>query len=327
MSPQQKCARPTEGCHEHSFTLQSIIADCKRNQKNCFLAWLDLRNAFGSISHESIYTSLSHMGYPDTLINLIKNFYTNSTTIVRTSQKKQTRQIPILSGVKQGCPLRPILFNLTSELLIRSVTTFTSANPRVPFMLHKEPISLLAYADDLVLIRSSSDGLQNILNEISSPANILNLTFRPDKCATLSLTCQKNELTRVGNNTFYVQNCEVPCLQHEETYRYLGVPMGFIYNPDEMESITDKLIQDMYKIRVSQLAPWLKLDALKTFIQPCLTYALRTCPVTRASLESYRSNLIKTLRSIFHLLQRATTSYFLAERSAGGLGFFDPFKE
>ena len=41
MSEDQKCARPAEGCHEHTFTLQSIVADCKRNNKNCFIAWLD----------------------------------------------------------------------------------------------------------------------------------------------------------------------------------------------------------------------------------------------------------------------------------------------
>jgi hypothetical protein len=62
ISSEQKSAKPSEGCHEYSFILQSIVADCKRNQKNCFFAWLDLRNAFGSISHEAIYTTLEHMG-------------------------------------------------------------------------------------------------------------------------------------------------------------------------------------------------------------------------------------------------------------------------
>ncbi len=42
ISNEQKSAKPAEGCHEHSFTLQSVVADCKRNQKNCFFAWLDL---------------------------------------------------------------------------------------------------------------------------------------------------------------------------------------------------------------------------------------------------------------------------------------------
>ncbi len=42
ISNEQKSAKPAEGCHEHSFTLQSVVGDCKRNQKNCFFTWLDL---------------------------------------------------------------------------------------------------------------------------------------------------------------------------------------------------------------------------------------------------------------------------------------------
>ena len=116
ISAEQKCARPAEGCHEHTFTMQSIVADCKRNQKNCFIAWLNLKNAFGSISHEVIYTTLAHMGFPSSLIDLIKDIYTNASTTVKTSKSDETDPIPIHAGVKQGCPISQILFNLLSEL-------------------------------------------------------------------------------------------------------------------------------------------------------------------------------------------------------------------
>lgn len=45
----------------------------------------------------------------------------------------------------------------------------------------------------------------------------------------------------------------------------------------------------------------------------------------RNSLEKYRSTLVKVLRSICHLPSRAATSYLFDHRSAGGLGFLDPF--
>ena len=109
MSEDQKCARPAEGCHEHTFTLQSIVADCKRN--NCFIAWLDLKNAFGSVPHQVIYTTLAHMGFPVPLIDLIKDIYTNATTTIKTSKSDETDPISINAGVKQGCPISPILFN------------------------------------------------------------------------------------------------------------------------------------------------------------------------------------------------------------------------
>ena len=327
ISSHQKSAKPAEGCHEHTFTLQSIVADCKRNRKNCFFAWLDLRNAFGSISHEAIYSTLKHMGFPDQLIELVKDIYTDAKTVVKLSKDQETNPIHVNAGVKQGCPISPILFNLTTELLIRVVQSRCNENSDISFKLHGNPIYVLAYADDLVLISRTRDGLQTLLDDVSAAANILNLSFRPDKCASLSLTCGKREQSRVGNSVFSVQNGNIPTLLKEESYRYLGVPIGLLYDATDMNAITNKLIKDLEKIRDSLLAPWQKLDAIRTFIQPCITYALRTCPVSRESLKNYRSKLIDVLRSICNLPKRATTHYLFAARSVGGLGLQDPFDE
>ena len=43
LSPSQKSARPSERCYEHTYILQSLVADAQRNQKN--LAWLGLISA------------------------------------------------------------------------------------------------------------------------------------------------------------------------------------------------------------------------------------------------------------------------------------------
>ena len=106
ISSHQKSAKPAEGCHEHTFTLQSIVADCKRNRKNCFFAWLDLRNAFGSISHEAIYSTLKHMGFPDQLIELVKDIYTDAETVVKLSKDQETNPIHVQCGSKTGVPYK-----------------------------------------------------------------------------------------------------------------------------------------------------------------------------------------------------------------------------
>ena len=327
LSAQQKGTRPSEGCHEHSFTLQTIVADCKRNGKNCFLAWLDLRNAFGSIPHQAIYATLSHMGFPIPFISLIQDIYSDATTVVRTSRSDETPPIPIKVGLKQGCPISTILFNLTSELLIRVVLNKAQEQPDSPFSLHGQKISILAYADDLVLISRTRAGLQSLLDAVSQAADTLTLAFRPDKCSSIALTCNHREPQRVDDTIFSIQDAEIPPLTREESYRYLGVPISLLYHPKEMNSITDRLIDDLRKINTSLLAPWQKLDAVRTFIQPCLTYALRACPVTKDSLTKYRSTLLSTLRSICNLPKRTTTDYFFAAKQTGGLGLQDPFDE
>lgn len=62
-------------------------------------------------------TLLSYMGFPPDLVEMIGKVYTDATTEVITPLGK-TPSIPIHSGVKQGCPLSAILFNLSVELII-----------------------------------------------------------------------------------------------------------------------------------------------------------------------------------------------------------------
>ncbi|XP_028416354.1 uncharacterized protein LOC114540350 [Dendronephthya gigantea] len=324
LSAQQKSARPSEGCYEHTFLLQSIVNDAKRQQKNMCLAWLDIRNAFGSIPHDAILATLTHMGFPPALTQFIKMAYTGASNEVLTSTGP-TQSIPILAGVKQGCPLSAILFNLTMELILRKVSATASNNPRGPIKHHGYPLSILAYADDLVVIGKTKSDLQHLLNSLSEAADALSVTFRPEKCASLSITPRNQP--RVAHNDFKVQNRSIPSLKAEDHYLYLGIPIGLIVNVSQLQSLVDELSNKIRKIEQSLLTPWQKLDAIRTFIQPCLTYALRASSPSHKSLQAYRTTLISALRKICHLPDRATTHYFFANRQSGGLGFQDPFTE
>lgn len=46
INPSQKGCMPIDECAEHNFILQSIIADARRNRKQCSISWLNLTNAF-----------------------------------------------------------------------------------------------------------------------------------------------------------------------------------------------------------------------------------------------------------------------------------------
>ena len=323
LSDQQKSARPSEGCYEHTFLLKSLVADARRRKQKLFLAWLDIRNAFGSVPHNTIRATLRHIGVPADLVTLIMNAYRGATTVVRTLQGT-TEPIPVEAGDKQGCPLSPILFNLSIELILRMVKKKASKLKSGACVYHGSTISCLAYADDLVIIARSRHALQKLLDEASDGATILGFSYRPDKCASISLVTDGKRTVRTEVNEFLVQGTRVPPLENEESYRYLGVPIGLIHNIDDIPNIVPRLIRDLETIRSSLLAPWQKLDAIRTFIQPCLTYALRAGDPLKQSLRDYRSLLVKALRDICSLPTRASGSYFFASKRVGGLAFQDP---
>ena len=323
LSQQQKSARPSEGCYEHAFFLESIVNDARRQPRPLCLAWLDIRNAFGSVPHSALLTTLTHMGFPPDLISMIGNVYTGATTEIVTPLGK-TPSIPIHSGVKQGCPLSAILFNLAVELIIRKCIAKAETLPRGPLKHHGCPISILAYADDLVILARNSQTLQTLLDTVSSAADCLSLQFHPDKCASLSLA---RTTPRIQQNQLLIQTQLIPALQREDHYRYLGVPIGLVPNITNLQNLVDDLTCKLEKIEQSLLAPWQKLDAIRTFIQPCLTYALRSTAPTTKSLQSYRSQLTRTIKSICTLPSRATPHYIFASKQAGGLAYIDPVRE
>ena len=75
ISPSQKGFLPYEGCLEHGFVLKSILQDSRRHKKEACIAWLDLRDAFGSVLHSVLLETLKLAGLRG------RDVYTNSLTV------------------------------------------------------------------------------------------------------------------------------------------------------------------------------------------------------------------------------------------------------
>ncbi|CAM4639312.1 unnamed protein product [Lepidochelys kempii] len=143
-----------EGCYEHNFVLQTAIHMGRRAWMQCAIAWLDLANAFGSMPHQHIFAMLLEFGMPENFLQLVRELYEGCTTAT-CSMVGETPKMPIHSGMKQGCPLSPIVFNLAMETLIRAISSGLG-----DFNLYDNRVNILAYADDLVLIAENPESLQ-----------------------------------------------------------------------------------------------------------------------------------------------------------------------
>ena len=172
---------PVDGYCEHNFALQAAIADARRCRRQCCIARLDVTNAFRSVPHGTIFTSLQWAGLSEEASSVIRRLYTINTTNVR-SHQGLTPEISIQAGVKQGFPLSPIIFNLTLEPIIRAILQLGSG-----YSLYGESIDVLAYADDLTFVSESPGGLQAMLDTAGRVATWAGLTFNPKKCATLHI--------------------------------------------------------------------------------------------------------------------------------------------
>ena len=88
-----------------------------------------------------------------------------------------------LRGVKQGCLLSPLMFSVLLCFLINKLAVELSKNGKHCMQLIPGAIdiSMLLFADDVILLSSTPAGLHNQLNHLKIEAGRLYLTVNLDK--------------------------------------------------------------------------------------------------------------------------------------------------
>ena len=76
----------------------------------------DIAKAFDSVSHDTIHTLLEHVGLPKGYCNAIKGLFHNI-TLTTNFKGGQNQSFTVHTGIKQGCPLSPLLFIVVMDVL------------------------------------------------------------------------------------------------------------------------------------------------------------------------------------------------------------------
>ena len=106
-------------------------------------------------------------------------------------------------GVRQGCILSPILFNLYSNELPHILDSHDQDPVTLPNGL---PLNCLLYADDLVLISRSAAGLQNQINLLHKYSEKWLLTTNLKKTKRVVFQKQNRKSTREKYRLFLNRN-------------------------------------------------------------------------------------------------------------------------
>ena len=124
---------------------------------------MDFKKAFDSVWHEGLFLKLLENKIDGHLYNLIKSLYSSSKCAVKESKIYRTEFFSYSKGVRQGCILSPLLFNI----YINELATLFDNTAADPFILpNGTKLSCLLYADDLILLSRSKFGLQKSLDDL-----------------------------------------------------------------------------------------------------------------------------------------------------------------
>jgi len=310
--PSQKGFLPFEGCFEHNFLLQSAMTDARRTKRNLSVVWLDLKDAFGSIPHPIMFNMLERAGLSGSTIDIIRNIYSDSSCHLRVGQST-SNPIALGKGVKQGCPLSPILFNFTIEGILCGIESLDHG-----YTMGETTLNLLAYADDLCILCEDKAKLTPVLERVNALAQWANLAFNISKCGSLTMVnCESKK--DVDSFQPKLGSSSIPALKWEDRYRYLGCELG-AEPKAALEEAKCKFLEESTAILQSLLTDWQKVDAIRRFTKPQLDYKLRTLLPSRSWAKEVDRSLRSALKKGLRLPNRTISDFLYCHQDDGGLG-------
>ena len=193
--------------------------------------------------------------------------YTNSKFVVK---KDNTISHPALSkrGVRQGDGLSPLLFNI----FVNDIDSIFDTTTCHPVQLHTTYLNCLLYADDLLLLSETENGLQSCLNSLENYCNQWKLKVNLNKTKVIIFSKGKKDFSKFS---FSINGCTIEIV---EKYKYLGIILYFNGN---LKHAADHLYNQSLKalfsinskiLNASELSMNLKMKLFDTLIRPICTY-------------------------------------------------------
>ena len=243
------------------------------------LIFLDFGAAFPSLSHDFLWLVLEAIGVPPPVLSAIRELYRHNRHWMRFGGAC-LEVFTITSGVKQGCPLSPLLFVIAIDPFLRALEK--SISPR----------SLVrGYADDIALV------LENLWKEAAATAHLFRtlesisgLGLKPKKCVLIPLWTS----WRDGITFRTLLREEVPEWVNfviDSKGKYLGLWLGpGAVNLSWEKPLSKYVAQCEY---IASLKLGLSTTALlyKVFALSALSFVVQICPIPEVAFEHERKVL------------------------------------
>ena len=167
---------------------------------------LDVAKAYDSVDRDRLKLVLDHVGVTDNgFFSVLWQAMTDGETMVKGADERWVSS----RGIKQGCPMSPLLFCI---LLSALQPTVESECPECGFDVAGKRI-VTSYADDLKLITKTTSELNQVVASVTNFLAIIGL----------SVEVSKSKVLVVGDDSVTQVNVAGVDLEVQDSIRFLGV--------------------------------------------------------------------------------------------------------
>ena len=211
---EQNGFRRMRSCLDHLFTLTTVIRNRKAHKQDTFCAFIDFEKAFDSVNYPFLWFKLAACGIQGKFLQVIQTMYQNLECSVRINGR-MTDWFSQTAGVRQGDTLALTLFAIFINDLVPEINNLRCGVP----INEDAMLSTLLYADDIVLISDTPDGLQNMLHTVNDWSSTWKLKVNEDKSKIVHFRRESEGQTQ--HSFIYGDTA----LEITPVYRYLGLEL------------------------------------------------------------------------------------------------------
>ena len=221
--------RPRRNTVDQTLILKETLLRRRKEGLPTYVYFVDFRKAFDTVWRDGLWVRLWEMGVKGKSWRIIKALYSNVSCSVRVGDRL-TRRVRLRQGVRQGCPLSPVLFNcFIDELSVR----LRKAGYGVSLGVDRDLHSLL-YADDVAVLADSPEALQRLIQVVDDYCRQWRMDINLTK--SKAMVVGKRECACVCGSVSGSCSCSCSCESHlqgwtcrdkevevVEEYKYLGL--------------------------------------------------------------------------------------------------------
>jgi len=283
--------KKSSGCAHAVHVLRSVVDYYVSFGSTVNICALDLSKAFDKMNHCGLFIKLMERHIPVYLLSLLEHWFSIGVTCVKWGSRMSSF-FGLSCGIRQGGVLSPYLFAIYIDSVIRKVS-----DSRFSSFLKGICISILLYADDILLVAPSVTSLQQLLLVCEQELMWLDM----------SLNVKKSSCIRIGArytaNCCNIVNSEGRELLWVHEVRYLGI---FIEAASSFKCSLENAKRSFYRSfnsifgRVGRVASnEVIIQLLKSKCLPILYYGMELCPLRKSQFKSLDFVINSAMRKIF----------------------------
>uniref|UniRef100_A0A803TNY9 Reverse transcriptase domain-containing protein n=1 Tax=Anolis carolinensis TaxID=28377 RepID=A0A803TNY9_ANOCA len=244
----------------------------KHNQKEVAIMTVDAEKAFDRINWDLFKMLMREIDIGNNFMNAIQAIYEDQTANIWVNGQSSNK-IRVEKGTRQGCPLSPLIFVMSLELLLNNLRDDDNLKG---LKIGKETYKLRAFADDLVCI--IEDPLNNIkkwLREIEDFGKISGFRINKDKSMILTKNVSKERQSQIS---------DITGMKTPTKIKYLGI---------YLTTKNSQLLQNNYINKWKEIKNYLKnwsslklsllgrIAVIKSNVLPKMIYLFQNLPIIR----------------------------------------------